>query len=103
MRGAALAEGLGGLSAVALVLLGPAWRQSIGDTLFVEGAILLVIGGVLDLGRSITFQQIRRRPRIGEAPPSVQRPGRLFILVIAGLLLCGQGFLLVRLLAPGGG
>ena len=68
-----------------------------GDVLFCEGAVLLVAAGLLDVSRSITVAHIRALPRIGEAPPSVRRPGRAFVLVIAGVLLCLQGALLVRL------
>ena len=94
-----LSFGLTALSAAAIYLLGYPWRRTIGDTLFVEGAILLVIGGLLDLGRSITVGQIRALARGGGGPPSpIPRSGRLCILVIAGLVLCGEGFLLVRLL-----
>jgi len=93
-----LSVGLTALTAAAICLLGYSWRRTIGDTLFVEGAILLVIGGVLDLGRSITVRQIRALARGGGGPPSVPRSGRLGILVIGGLVLCGEGFLLVRFL-----
>ncbi len=78
--------------------MGYSWRRTIGDTLFVEGAVLLAIAGVLDLGRSITIRHIRALAHGGETPASIAGSGRLLILVIAGLLLCGQGILLVRLL-----
>ena len=93
----AIAEGAGVLSGVSIELLGLPWRRSLGDVLFFEGAVLLVLGGLLDMGRSITIAHIRALPRIGEAPPSVQRPGRTFILLMAGVLMCLQGLLLVRL------
>jgi hypothetical protein len=84
-------------------LLGKPWRRSIGDTLFVEGAIFLVMGGLLDLSRSITVSQIRRLARVGQAPPTIRTPGRIYILVIAGLLMCVQGIVLVRFLSPARG
>ena len=93
----AIAEGVGVLSGLSIELLGRPWRRSIGDVLFFEGAVLLLVGGLLDMGRSITFAHIRALPRIGEAPPSVRKPGRAFVLVIAGVLMCLQGVLLVRL------
>ncbi len=83
-------------------LLGRAWERSIGDTLFVEGALFLVAAGMLDLARSITAQRIRALLQTGAAPPVVAKSGHLVILVIVGLLLCGQGILLVHVLSPGG-
>jgi hypothetical protein len=91
-----IAEGVAVLSGIAIELLGKPWRRSIGDTLFFEGAIFLVMGGLLDLSRSITFSQIRALRRVGQEPPTLRRPGRLSILVVAGLLMCAQGIVLVR-------
>lgn len=99
----AVAEGLGALSGLSIALLGIPWRRSMGDALFFEGAVLLVVAGLLDVGRSITVAHIRALPRIGEPPPNVRRPGRTFVLVIAGVLLCLQGALLVRLFPLSGG
>ncbi len=98
-----IAEGLGLLSALAIGLLGLSWRRSLGDALFVEGAILLVAAGVIDLGRSVTVAHIRALRRIGEAPPTIRKPGRAMVLVIAGLLMCLQGVLVVRLFPPARG
>jgi hypothetical protein len=95
--GVTIAEALGVLSGICLELLGLPWRRLMGDALFFEGALLLVLGGLLDMGRSITIAHIRALPRIGEAPPRVRKPGRTFILLIAGVLMCLQGVLLVRL------
>jgi hypothetical protein len=94
-----IAEGVGLLSGVAIELLGKPWRGFIGDTIFVEGGVLLVLGGLFDFGRSITVGQLRRLGRPPEAPPPVRKPGGLSILVIAGLLLCVQGIVLGRLFA----
>jgi hypothetical protein len=94
-----ISEGVGLLSGVAIELLGKPWQGSIGDTLFVEGGVFLVLGGLLDLGRSITVSQLRRLGRSPEAPPPVRKPGGMSILVIAGLLLCVQGIVFGRLFA----
>ena len=91
-----ITEGAAILSGIAIELLGKPWQRSIGDTLFFEGAVLLVMGGILELGRSITFSQIRALPRVGQEPPIIRKPGRISILVIAGLLMCAQGIVLVR-------
>ena len=101
--GLAIAEGLGVLSGLSIELLGLPWWRSVGDTLFFEGAALLVAVGLLDMSRSITVSHIRTLPRIGDEPPSLRRPGRTVILVIAGLLLCLQGVLLVRMFPLIGG
>ena len=68
-----ITEGAAILSGIAIELLGKPWQRSIGDTLFFEGAILLVMGGILELGRSITFSQIRALPRVGQEPPTIDR------------------------------
>jgi hypothetical protein len=94
-----IAEGVGLLSGVAIELLGKPWRGSVGDTLFVEGAVFLVVGGLLDFGRSITVSQLRRLGRPQDAPPPIRKPGGMSILVMAGLLLCVQGIVLGRLFA----
>lgn len=91
-----ITEGVGVLSGIAMELFGKPWRRSIGDTLFVEGAIFLVMGGLLDLSRSITVSQIRALRRVGQEPPAIRKPGGISILVMAGLLMCAQGVALVR-------
>jgi len=98
-----IAEGVGVLSALCIELAGIPWRRAIGDTLFFEGAVLLVVGGLVDMARSVTFAHIRALPRIGEAPPRIRKPGRSVVLLIAGLLMCLQGVLLVRLFPLSGG
>jgi len=95
----ALAEGFGAVGAISSELLGAPWRRSIGDILFLEGAILLVAGGLIDVSRSVTFGRIRAvlRSQIADPPAPIQGPGRNYILLIAGLLLCLQGMLVVWL------
>lgn len=92
-----IAEGVGVLSGICLELLGIAWRRSLGDALFFEGAVLLVMVGLLDLGRSVTFAHIRALAKIGDPPPRIRKAGRSIVLLIAGLLMCLQGVLLVHL------
>jgi hypothetical protein len=98
-----IAEGVSVLTALCIELAGIPWRSAIGDTLFFEGAVLLVIGGLVDMARSVTFTHIRALPQIGGAPPRIRKPGRSVVLLIAGLLLCLQGVLLVRLFPLSGG
>ena len=90
------AEGICAITAVAIRLMGFPWRRVLGDALFLEGAVLLVAGGLLDIGRSVTFSHIRalRRSRFGDAPPEVKAPGRNYVVLLAGLILCIQGGLL---------
>ena len=94
-----LAQGAGLLSAACIALTGVSWRRTMGDALFLEGAVLLVAGGLIDVGRSLTVSQIRllQGGRVGDPPPRIQKPGRTYVLLIAGLLLCLQGALLVYL------
>ena len=94
-----LALGVGLLSAACIALSGASWRKIMGDALFLEGAVLLVAGGLVDVGRSLTVAHIRglREGRAGDPPPRIQKPGRTYVLLIAGLLLCLQGALFVYL------
>ena len=94
-----LALGMSATSAVAIQLLGVPWRGSIGDALFLEGALLLVTGGLVDVGRSITVTRIRNASHISRPPRAMMTPGRNYILLIAGLLLCLQGALLAHILS----
>ena len=94
-----LAQGCGALSATAIGLLGFPWRRSVGDALFLEGAVLLIVGGLIDMSHSITFSRIRalRRSKVSDPPPPIHTPRRNYILLIAGTLLCLQGALLAYL------
>ena len=102
--GIVLAEVFGVVGVISSEALGVSWRRSIADILFLEGAVLLVAGGLIDMGRSVTFAHIRAvlGLRISDPPAPVQGPGRNYILLIAGLLLCLQGALAVYLLPAGG-
>lgn len=92
-----LALGISATSALAIQLLGAPWRRSLGDALFLEGALLLVTGGLIDVGHSITFTRIRGASHISDPPPAMRKPSRNYILLIAGLLLCLQGALLAHI------
>ena len=94
-----LAEGLAAISGIIIRLAGLPWRRILGDALFVEGAVLLVAGGLLDFGRSVTVTQIRRlnKSNFHTAPPPVKKPGPGYVLLFAGLLLSAQGVVLVFL------
>lgn len=98
-----IAQAVGVLSGLAGEWLGVPWRRFLGDALFVEGAALLVLAGLLDLTRSVTASHIRARPRIGDPPPAIRRTGRAYVLVIAGLLLCLEGALLAHVFSSHGG
>ncbi len=91
-----VAEGLCVITAIVIGLLGFPWRRVLGDALFLEGAVLLVTGGLLDIGRSITFGHIRalRKSRFDDGPPEIKKPGRNYVILIAGLVLCVQGGLI---------
>lgn len=90
------AQGICAVTAIAIWVMGFPWRRFLGDALFLEGAVLLVAGGLLDIGRSVTFSHIRalRTSRFSDAPPEVKAPGRIYLVLLAGLMLCIQGGLL---------
>jgi hypothetical protein len=91
-----VAEGLCAITAVAIRLLGFPWRGTLGDALFLEGAVLFIVVGLIDMGRSITFGRIRalRKSSFGDPPPEIKKPGRSYMLLLAGLVLFLQGGLL---------
>jgi hypothetical protein len=90
------AQGICAVTAIAFWLTGFPWRRFLGDALFLEGAVLMVTGGMLDIGGSVTFGHIRSlgKSRFGDAPPEVKAPGRNYVVLLAGLMLCVQGGLL---------
>ncbi len=98
--GLILAESLAGTSALVVWLLRLPWKGFLGDVLFMEGALLLIIGGLTDVSRSVTVAHIRAlaRRHPSDPPPQVKAPGRRYILLIAGMVLCAQGILLVYLI-----
>ena len=94
--GVSAAEGLFIITAVTIRLLGYPWRGVLGDTLFLEGAVLLIMAGLVDMGRSITFGRIRALGKSSSDGPSfkVKKPGRAYGVLLAGGVLCLQGGLL---------
>ena len=84
------------ITALAVRLLGYPWRGVLGDALFLEGAVLLIVAGLIDMYRSITVGRIRALHKSGFDDPSteIKKPGRTYILLLAGIVLCLQGGLL---------
>ena len=78
-------------------MLGLPWRSFLADAMLLEGAFLFVIGGIIDLSRSITFTSIRglRKFRFTDPPPHVKPHRKVYILFIAGLVLCSQALLII--------
>jgi len=76
--------------------LNMSFRPVFGDALFVEGAVLLVLAGLLDAARSVTVEHIWTRPKIGDPPPAIRRTRWAYALVIAGILLCLEGALVAH-------
>jgi hypothetical protein len=71
--------------------LDTAKSQNIIDILFLEGAVLIVVGGLCDLGKSITFSYIRVLIKSNtSAPPPINRARLADILLISGLLICAH-------------
>ena len=86
-----LAEGLVVVTIAVFRWLDPAKSLNIIDILFLEGALLMVAGGLCDLSKSITFSHIRALIRSKTSPPpSYKRTGLAGILLIAGLLVCAN-------------
>ena len=92
-----LAEGFFIVDVFIVRLLGVPWRNFLADAMLFEGAVLFIAGGILDLGRSITFAHIRglRTYRPTDPPAQVKTPGKGYILLIAGIFLCGQAVLII--------
>jgi hypothetical protein len=90
------AEGLFIITAAAIRLLGYPWRGVLGDALFLEGAVLLIVAGLIDMYRSITFDRIRalRKSSFDNPSTEIKKPGRAYIVLLAGIVLCLQGGLL---------
>lgn len=91
-----IAQAVAILGGLASERLGMSVRPVFGDALFVEGALLLVLAGLLDVTRSVTVAHIWTRPRIGDPPPSIRRTRRAYALMIAGVLLCLEGVLVAH-------
>lgn len=91
-----IAQAVAILGGLAGERLGMSVRPVFGDALFVEGALLLVLAGLLDVKRSVTAAHIWTRPRLGDPPPSIRRTRWAYALVIAGVLLCLEGVLLAH-------
>ena len=100
-----LAEGCLVVDVFIVRMLGLPWRSFLPDAMFFEGAFLFMAGGFIDVSRSITFTHIRRlrKYRPTDPPPQVKTPGKGYILLIAGLLLCGQALLIIYGLPAAGG
>ena len=100
-----LAEGFFVIDVFVVWMLGLPWRSFLADAMFFEGAFLFMAGGFIDLSRSITFMHIRglRKYRPIDPPPQVKTPGKGYIFLIAGLLLCGQALLIIYGLPAVGG
>jgi hypothetical protein len=92
-----LAEGVFAADLLGIRLLGLSWQKSLVDAMFLEGAILLTAGGLLDVSRSITAARIRglRGHRPEDPPPAVKKPGYGYVLLAAGFLLCLQAILIL--------
>lgn len=91
-----IAQAVAILGGLAGERLGMSVRPVFGDAIFVEGALLLVLAGLLDVTRSVTAAHIWTRPRLGDPPPSIRRTRRAYALVIAGVLLCLEGVLVAH-------
>jgi len=96
MRSVLLAEGLVIATIAVFRWLDPAKSPHMIDILFLEGAVLIVAGGLCDLSQSITFSQIRALIKSNSTdPPPIKRTGSAGILLISGLLICAHAVIWV--------
>ena len=59
VRGVFLAAGAAGVGILAVRLLGFTGWDALADTFFLEGAVLLVLSGLVDVSKSLTADHIR--------------------------------------------
>ena len=86
-----LAEGLVIVTIAVFRWLDTAKSPHIIDILFLEGAVLIVAGGLCDLSQSITFSHIRALIKSNtSAPPPINRARLAGILLISGFLICAH-------------
>ncbi len=91
-----LAEGICALSITLMRSFDVSVSERLIDVLFFEGAVLFAVSGLIDVGRSVTFSNLRDlcSSNIPDSPPQVKKPGYVYILLIAGLLLFAQALLM---------
>jgi len=86
-----LAEGLVIVTIAVFCWLEAAKSPHIIDILFLEGAVLIVAGGLCDLSQSISFSHIRALIKSNSTdPPPIKRARSAGILLISGLLVCAH-------------
>jgi hypothetical protein len=91
-----LAEGFVIATVAVFRWLDTAKSQNIIDILFLEGALLIVAGGLGDFSKSITFSHIRALLKSNSsAPPPIKKARLAGILLISGLLICAHAVIWV--------
>ena len=91
-----LAEGFVIVTVAVFRWLDTAKSQNIIDILFLEGALLIVAGGLGDFSKSITFSHIRALLKSNSsAPPPIKKARLAGILLISGLLICAHAVIWV--------
>jgi hypothetical protein len=86
-----LSEGLVIVTVAVFRWLDTLQTQNIIDVLFLEGALLIVAGGLCDLSKSITFSHIRALIKSNTSVlPPIKRARLGGILLISGLLICAH-------------
>jgi uncharacterized membrane protein YidH (DUF202 family) len=93
-----LAEGFVIVTVAAFRWLDTEKSQNIVDVLFLEGALLIVAGGLGDLSKSITFSHIRAMIKSNSSvPPPIKKARLAGILLISGLLICAHAVIWIYL------
>ena len=98
-KAAALSLTLISLDSFGLWLLGKWAPGRLSDLLLLEGALLMLLGGIAEVSRSITLETIRRLFS-GDAlhiPPDRRRPSAAAPLMLAtGILLCAAALVALK-------
>ena len=90
-----LAEIILMLSVTGFLLLDLSLKDLPG-VVFLEGGILFVVGGLMDVRESLTVKNLRllRASGVHSPPPKYDKTSGLWLLLISGLFLCIQSFLI---------
>lgn len=101
MRNSAIAAGaILLLDLMLLKLIGLGSSTRLADLLFIEGAVLMVLGGMRDLSRSLTLSKVRQllSRQSFHTPPDRPTASRgAVLLLFTGIFLCLLAFCVLLL------
>ena len=84
------------LSAAGTWLLNLPLKNFLPGIVFLEGGILFTVGGVMDVRNSYTVKNfwLFRESGVHSLPPRYDSTSGLWVLVLSGIFLCIQSFLI---------